>query len=166
MSNKKYHQFDAGVPAGTDIVLYGDPSTGALKKSPVNTAGVLKVVKITKTFADFSASAQTFTIDAGFTLPAGGSIIMAQFNPSTPMAGPGMVDMSIGIGTATSEIYWTYAQVHAGIGPTLGYSSKGLNSMNSGTAVKLTAYVSGVGFTLDELTAGEVDIWIFYTVLA
>lgn len=32
MKNKKYHQFAAGTPAGTDLILFGDPATGELNK--------------------------------------------------------------------------------------------------------------------------------------
>lgn len=32
MTNKKYNQFDAGTPVGTDITLFANPTTGLLKK--------------------------------------------------------------------------------------------------------------------------------------
>jgi hypothetical protein len=40
MANKRYDQFTAGTPTGTDLILFGDPTTGELKKSPIsNIAG-------------------------------------------------------------------------------------------------------------------------------
>lgn len=36
MSSKKYNEFTAGTPAASDLVLFGDPTTGALKKVPVS----------------------------------------------------------------------------------------------------------------------------------
>lgn len=36
MANKIYPEFTAGVPAGTDIVLYADPATGELHKVTID----------------------------------------------------------------------------------------------------------------------------------
>lgn len=33
---KKFHQFIAGTPAGTDIILFADPTTGVIKKVTVD----------------------------------------------------------------------------------------------------------------------------------
>jgi len=46
MANKRYDQFSSGTAAGTDIILFGNPSTGELKKTaiedlPIGGSGIL-----------------------------------------------------------------------------------------------------------------------------
>ena len=36
MASKKYHEFTAGTPASTDLVLFGNPTTGLLKKVAIS----------------------------------------------------------------------------------------------------------------------------------
>lgn len=171
MANKKYNEFTAGTPAGTDIILFADPVTGALEKVTIDglTAGVGLIMrtKITKTFTDFSAAGLTSpAIDSGFTLPAGGLIHDIQINPTIIFSGGSISGYSISIGIVGNNTKWiTTKSIGAGSSPTKTVTSaSSLHSMSASVSVVLTAL--SVGANLNTATAGQVDIWIYYSVLS
>lgn len=46
MASKKYNEFTAGTPAASDIVLFGNPTTGALKKVAIS--GLTNIYSLTE----------------------------------------------------------------------------------------------------------------------
>lgn len=59
MSNKKYHQFDAGTPVGTDLLLFGDPASGELNKVTIddlmNETGPMQTLTVNVSAAEIIA---------------------------------------------------------------------------------------------------------------
>lgn len=170
MANKKYNEFVAGVPAGTDLVLFGNPTTGLLKKTTIDnftgSIGLIMRTKITKTFADFAAAATVNSISSGFTLPAGGLIHDIQINPTIAFSGGAISSYAINIGIAGTTSKWASAKpIFTGAAPSKTVpGTASLHSMSASVDVLLT--VNCTGANLDQATQGVVDIWIYYSVLS
>lgn len=172
MANKKYHQFDAGTPSDTDIMLYGDPSSGLLKKVAMGSmapVGIMKRVKVTLDYTDFSDPGSLKTVNAGLTLPAGGIIHTIVVNASTPFD---ISDYTIGVGSSTeSNRFFVNRNVNTTQNDTpYLYSATeydpnvlSLESMSAPSIITVSA-VTGSS-TLDAATQGVLDIWIYYSVL-
>jgi|GEM_PF-5692372 len=170
MANKKYHQFTAATPVGTDIVLFGDPATGELNKVTVSgMLGVLVVspdillrTKVTKTHADFTANATVETEDL-FTLPAGGVIHRVVVSVSIAFAASGWpastFGMAVGVAGNPSK-YGSIANANT-ISSALG--GGGIESLASGTIIQLTG--TSTATNLVNMNAGSITTWIYYSIL-
>lgn len=174
MANKKYNQFDAGTPVGTDITLFANPTTGLLKKVTIDDllsvggagAGIIQRVKITKTFADFAAASTTNTIDAGFSLPANAWTIGAPIVLNTTFSGGEISGYTLEIGTVAqpNRFLSNPWNLFTGAGQFQGLlNNTPPISTSVSTALKLTA--TSIDANLNAATQGTADIWIYYSVL-
>ena len=170
MADKKYNEFDAGTPVGTDLLLFGDPTDGDLNKVTIDglnsAVGMMRRVKITVDHTDFTTAALTNTIQSGFDLPIGGVVHAIVRNVKTPFAGGSISSYRIGVGKAGNTSFFsvstTLVSGSAGLLQASG-ASLVFGSTTATTPVELTAVA--IGDNLDQATAGEVEFWIYYSVL-
>jgi hypothetical protein len=162
MSSKKYHEFTAGTPDGNDLLLFGNPSTGALEKVTVDNfnanVGIMRRVKITKTYADFAIAATTNDI-ALTTLPAGAVVHGVITNVTTPFV---LGNYNISIGIQGDSIYFKPNNdcLYAGDGAPNGDLI--VASFTSSTVVRAFASSNSL---LNGASAGAISIYIYYSVL-
>ena len=128
---------------------------------------VLRPLKITLGYAAFAAAATTSEINLGLTLPAGGYVRTVKIKHSTAFSGGAVAACTLQVGiTGTANRYAAAFDVFAAVSAT-NYQVTNPNLGESHTAtttVKCTLTTTGAN--TNALTAGSVDIWVDYVVMA
>lgn len=151
---------------GLEKVLTSDANGLATWAAPV-----VKTLKFTKTYADFSAAALTNTINL-VVLPAGSVVLTAKAKHSAAFTGGTVSDTTVDVGdsdysAAANELINALNVFNAPADSPTGQKASPGNSLgNTLTTTQLTATVTTVGANIDQLTQGSVDIWISYIVQA
>ena len=162
MSSKRYDEFTAGTPAVSDIVLFGDPSTGALEKVTINTlqstTGIIRRVKVTKSYTDFSV-ADTENDIALVLMPVGAVVVGVIANVTTAF-GPNNFNITVGK-TGDVEFYKS-TQDCTNIGDS-GPVWQVVTGDWTATSM-IRAFATSLS-NLNTATTGSVDFYIFYTLL-
>lgn len=139
----------------------------------IETDGVITVrsnviyrTKVTLTYEDFATAATTNTINLGFTLPAGGELHRVTMQPVTLFSGGALSGYSIKVGkTGDLDKYLMDQSVFTGATLPLAVQlSNVIESMTTTTVLKATA--TSTGANLSAATAGEVDIFIYYSIIS
>lgn len=128
-------------------------------------ANVIYRTKVTLTYLDFAAAAFTNTIDTGFTLPAAGRIHEMTMQPITAFSGGAIASYSIKIGKGGDLDKYLFDQsVFTGVSTPLAVQlSNVIESLSGTTSVKATA--TSTGAFLNAATAGEIDLFIYWSVI-
>lgn len=135
-----------------------------LQSGEVMGTQIIKRQRVSFAYAYFSAAALTNTITSGFTLPVNASLLFVQTNVPTMFAGTSITFFSLSFGKTGSLSYWGgTANLVSYTTPQLLTTAPGLASTSETTDVKITA--TSIGANLSALTAGQVDLWIYYTIL-
>lgn len=123
-------------------------------------------VKFTKSFTDFTTAGLTNTIAVGITLPVRAVVRGVSFNPETTFSGGAIASYKISIGKAgTVDSFLNINVGNIFTGAVFGgyFGANVLGSLTLSTPVEITATTTGAN--LDQATQGEVDVWVFYTLL-
>ena len=162
MSSKRYDEFTAGTPVKTDIVLFADPSTGALEKVTIDglqsATGAIRKVKITKSYTDF-AVADTENDIPIVLMPVGTVVIGVIMNVTTAF-GPNSYNISLGK-TGDSTYYRSLldCEVNGDLYPRWEIANDDWT-----TTVMIRAFATSLS-NLNTATTGSVDIYIYYLML-
>jgi hypothetical protein len=128
-------------------------------------AGALEWVKITKTYADFSAAALTNEINI-YSLPANKYIHDVKLIPTTSFSGGeiGTYTLSVGV-DLVPQAYFLAGNVYPGnkLVSTLRTPIVGMQSTSVATDIKMTA--TSTVANLSSATAGVVDIYLLISTL-
>lgn len=128
---------------------------------------VLRPLKITLGYAAFAAAATTSEINLGLTLPAGGYVRTVKIKHSTAFSGGAVAACTLQVGiTGTANRYAAAFDVFSAVSAT-NYQVTNPNLGESHTAtttVKCTLTTTGAN--TNALTAGSVDVWVDYVVMA
>ena len=162
MSSKRYDEFTAGAPAGTDVVLFGDPSTGALEKVTIDTfqstTGVIRQVKITKSYADFAVAATSKDI-ALVLMPIGAVVVGIIANVTTAF---GAINFNITIGKTGDAEFYKPIQDCAYTGDSGPVWEVVTDDWTATSMIR--AFATSLS-NLNTATTGSIDFYIFYTIL-
>jgi len=158
----------AAVPAGTEGQLVSYDADGDPVAVDLETVA-FKVRKFTKTYADFSAAAQEKLLNlAG---PAAGKYWVVPFffvKHSVPFTGGTVSSAGLDLGTTDDndalESLWNVFAAAGADNYFFGSAPDAIYPVAVPPSDYVTAkLVVNVGSTTDELTAGAVEVWIWYS---
>lgn len=146
-----------------NIRVPGIPIPGNGNQTQVR-ANVILRAKITLTYEDFATASSTNTIDL-FELPARSVVHLVTGQPSEFFDGGTLTDYQIECGIAGELNKYIFLQsVFTGAPqPEAVMTGGSLESMSNTTMLVVTAHAEGGD--LDEATQGEIDFWIYYSIL-
>jgi hypothetical protein len=122
--------------------------------------------KYTVPYSSFTAAANTETIEL-LELPAKGVIHNVVVKHSTAFSGGSLTGYNIKVGlTAETDKYSPAFDVFQAVADTTAFNNRCdfVEDFGSVTSIKITA--DSIGDTLDNVTAGSVDVWVFKSVLS
>ena len=134
--------------------------------SCIDSNGVSRWVKVTKTYAELAAASTTNNISV-YTLPAKGIILNARVIPSTTFSGGGITAYTVTVGVAGNvAIIHNMADVFTGGVGDLGIGISVTSIAYSMTATKdIRLYATSTDANLDQAVQGSVDIYLLVSVL-
>lgn len=123
----------------------------------------IECVKVTKTYADFSAAALTVDIEA-MSLFAGCILHGIKIKHSGIFSGTGITGCTLSIGIAGNLTkYATAFSVASAVSSTNYQLTQLFAGEDHLAATSLRAAMVSTGANLDQLTTGSVDMWFYYS---
>lgn len=130
-------------------------------------AGVAAVptwTKYTVPYSAFSVAANTNAITL-FTLPAGGFILGVKIKHSTAFSGGGLTAYTISVGiTGNDTKFASPFDVFQAVSGTAFQATQNFDSEDHDNPTTINIVATSTGDTLDNVTAGSVDVWVLTSV--
>ena len=120
-------------------------------------SNTLNIIKITKTYSDFSAAALTNDIEI-YSLAAGERIMAVTIEPTIAFTGGTIVAYTISVGIANNLTKFATAFSVFGAGTISDNNNFSIESSSASTSIRAAAV--SVGANLDAATQGSVNIYI------
>lgn len=137
--------------------------TALAQEIAVNLGNGLVGKKFTIPYTELTGVADTTATVPLFTLPAGAHVVSARQKHSQAFAGTSITDMSCVVGKAgTTNWLLTDLDIDAAVADTTLVQVNGHPTTSGHAAVAIIATIGSTGANLSALTAGSVDIWIYY----
>lgn len=119
--------------------------------------------KFTIPYTELTGVADTSATVPLFTLPANAIVVAARQKHSVAFAGDSISDMSSVVGkSGTTNWLLTDLDIDAAVADTTMVTAGVPTSNNGAAAVDIISTIGSTGANLSALTAGSLDIWIFY----
>lgn len=152
---------------GSFVELFYEDAGGNVSQLTVQGQAPSSPLKFTLGFAAFSSTASVATVSLGLSLPAGGVVRLVKQKHSAAFSGGSVASCTSEVGvTGTLNKYASAFNVFAAAGDTAYQlaSTPGGESHTASTDLKVTLRTTGD--TTDALTAGSLDVWVDYMVMA